>query len=109
MSASDGIYILQTDTDSGPEYRVKYCGAGIDDIYGRFNDETGKYEGDINKIESTFEDAPVFYNVNEAFDYAELMAQNYEYLEEGIALIRDFRSYGYLFEKPDLVDGKNQD
>ncbi len=98
MSASNGIYVLYTEAKEGPEYRVKYCGAGIDDIYGKFNDDTFKYEGDINKIKATFEDAKVFYTLDEAFTYAETLSQDYEYLEEGIALISDFKDYGYVFE-----------
>lgn len=98
MSASDGIYVLHTETEKGPEYRVKYCGAGIDDIYGDFNDDTFKYDGDLNKIKATFEDAKVFLTLDEALEYAEALSHDYEYLEEGISLINDFQHYGFIFE-----------
>ena len=97
MSADNGIYVLFTQSEKGPEYRVAYANA-IDNIYGEFNAELGRYEGNIQTIQEIFKDAPVFYNVNEAMDHAEIMEQEYDYLEDGVALINEFKEYGYIFE-----------
>lgn len=97
MSADNGIYVLYTDTEKGPEYRVAYAGA-INNIYGQFNDETGRYDGDNVSLQSTFKDAPVYYSLNEALDKAETMVYDYEYLEDGICVISDFKDRGFLFE-----------
>ena len=43
MSADNGIYVLFTESEKGPEYRVAYAHA-IDTIYGKFNDVTFRYE-----------------------------------------------------------------
>lgn len=96
MSADNGIYVLLTEGDQGPEYRVAYAHA-IDNIYGNFNPELGRYEGDVQAIQEIFQGAPVFFNVNDAMDYAEGMEQDYDYLEDGVALINEFKEYGYLF------------
>lgn len=96
MSADNGVYILFTDSEKGPEYRVTYTHA-IDNIYGKWNDENAKYDGDIQAIKNTFSDAPVFYTLNEALDKAEEIANDYEWLEDGICVINEFKDYGYLF------------
>ena len=97
MSADNGIYVLFTESEKGPEYRVAYAQA-IDNIYGEFNAELGRYEGDIHAIQEIFKESPVFHNVNEAMDHAEIMEQEYDYLEDGVALINEFKEYGYIFE-----------
>ena len=51
MSADNGIYVLLTETDNGPEYRVVHTSA-IDNIYGKWNTETAKYEGDLTALRS---------------------------------------------------------
>lgn len=96
MSADNGIYILFTETEKGPEYRVAYAHA-IDNIYGKFNDELCRYEGDIQSIVSVFGESDVFHTLNEALDFAEEMEQNNEYLEDGICVISDFKDYGHIF------------
>lgn len=96
MSADNGVYVLLTETDKGPEYRVMYAQA-IDNIYGKFNDELGKYEGDVSAITSTFGEADVFHSLNEALDHAEWIAEDYEFLEDGICVISDFKDLGYIF------------
>ena len=96
MSADNGIYVLLTESSNGPEWRVAYAHA-IDNIYGKYNDELGKYEGDIKAIASVFEDAPIFYSLNEALDKAEEMSYDYEYLEDGICVINEFKDYGHIF------------
>lgn len=97
MSADNGIYVLLTETDEGPEYRVAYTQA-IDNIYGKFNEETHKYDGDLQAIKSVFGETPVFYSLNEALDHAESMEENQEYLEDGICVISEFKDYGYIFK-----------
>lgn len=96
MSADNGIYVLFTESEKGPEYRVAYAHA-IDSIYGKFNDETFRYDGDPTSIHNTFKDAPVFHTINEALDYAEELEQDYSYLEDGICVINEFKEYGHLF------------
>lgn len=97
MSADNGIYVLLTQSEKGPEYRVAYASA-IDNIYGKFNDETRKYEGNLDAIKATFAEATVFYTLNEALDFAEEMEHNTEYLEDGVCIISDFKDYGYIFD-----------
>lgn len=92
MSSDNGIYILET---SGAkfglsEFRVKHC-QGIDNIYGKFNDETFHWDGDDKMIKDYFEDAPVFDNLVDALDKAENLSNNYDYLEYGICVIADFK------------------
>lgn len=101
MSADNGIYILLTETEKGPEYRVAYSQA-IDNIYGKFNQELCRYEGDIPSIVSVFGAANVFYTLDEAHDFAEEMESTYSYLEDGICVIREFKDYGHIFEFNDV-------
>lgn len=96
MSADNGIYVLLTITEKGPEYRVAYAQA-IDNIYGKFNEELCRYEGDIPAIVSVFGEAKVFHILNEALDFAEEMAYDHEYLEDGICVINEFKDYGHIF------------
>ena len=96
MSADNGVYVLLTESDKGPEYRVAYTQA-IDSIYGKFNEETFRYDGDDKFLISTFGESEVFYTLNEALDKAEEIAQDYDYLEDGIAVISDFQDRGFLF------------
>lgn len=97
MSADNGIYVLLTETDKGPEYRVAQCQA-IGNIYGKYNDELGRYEGDIPNIVSVFGEAQVFHSLNEALDFAEEMEYNYDsYLEDGICVISDFKDLSLIF------------
>jgi hypothetical protein len=87
MSADNGIYVLQTFN----EYRVAYH-QGIDNIYGKFDDETFHWEGDDEMIKEYFGSAPVFNNLEEALDLAEELSYTYNYLEYGICLISDFKN-----------------
>ena len=96
MSADNGIYVLYTESAKGPEYRVAYAQA-IDSIYGKFNEETFRYDGNLISIQDTFKSANVFYSLNEALDYAEELEQKYNYLEDGICVINEFKDYGHLF------------
>ena len=88
MSADNGVYILQT---FGSEFRVKHC-QGIDNIYGKFNDETFHWDGDDEMIREYFADAPVFNNLEEALDKAEELSYDIDYLEYGICVISDFKN-----------------
>ena len=49
MSADNGIYVLYTESEKGPEYRVTYAQA-IDSIYGEWNNETARYNGNPDAI-----------------------------------------------------------
>ena len=96
MSADNGIYVLYTEGAKGPEYRVTYA-QGIDSIYGKFNEDTFKWEGDEELMLEIFQGADVYYNLNEALDHAEEMEQEHSYLEDGICVINEFKDYGHLF------------
>lgn len=96
MSLDNGIYVLYTDSEKGPEYRVAEASA-IGNIYGKWNEETGKYEGDLDAIKATFLDKPVFYSINEALDFAEEIERNAEPTEDGVCVINEFKDYGYIF------------
>lgn len=86
MSADNGVYVLQT---YGPEFRVTYAQA-IDNIFGKFNDETLHWDGDDKSIVEYFGQSEVFKTIDEALNKAELLAEEYEYLEDGVCVIREF-------------------
>ena len=96
MSADNGIYVLYTESEKGPEYRVTYAHA-IDTIYGKWNDETARYDGDPVAIKEYFGAAPVFYSLNEALDHAELEDSDQGVTEDGICVINEFKDYGHIF------------
>lgn len=91
MSADNGIYILET---LGPEFRVAYAGA-IDNIYGDFDDVIAHWKGDKEQIKEYFKDAFKFNDLDEAVDKAQEMSDNYDYLEDGICLIKDFETLDF--------------
>lgn len=97
MSADNGIYVLLTESEKGPEYRVTYANA-IDNIYGEWNDKTAKYNGNIQTIKETFGEVPVFHTLNEALDFAEEIENNMDPTEDGICVISEFQSLGYIFD-----------
>ena len=96
MSADNGIYILFTDPEKGPEYRVAYAHS-IANIYGSWNDESAKYEGNLESIKETFAESQVFYTLNEALDYADSLQYDIGDTEDGICVINEFKDYGYIF------------
>jgi hypothetical protein len=96
MSMDNGIYILLTETEGGPEYRVAYATA-IDNIYGEWNADRAKYVGDLSAISSTFSESEVFYTLNEALDKAEEIENDIGYTEDGICVISDFKDYSHIF------------
>lgn len=87
MSADNGVYILQT---KGPEYRVCY-GSAIDNLYEGFNDTTLKWIPNMKEVRDMFCESKVFNELEDAFDYAHEIAKDYEYLEDGVCLIADFK------------------
>lgn len=88
MSSDNGIYVLET---SGPEYRVKHA-LNIDAIYGKFNDDTGHWNGNDEVIKDFFKEAPVFNSLLDAMEEAENQSKDYDYLEYGICVITDFKN-----------------
>ena len=96
MSMDNGIYVLLTETEKGPEYRVTYATA-IDNIYGVWNAERAKYEGDLTAIVSTFSESEVFHTLNEALDKAEEIENDIGQTEDGICVINDFKDYSHIF------------
>lgn len=91
MSADNGIYILQT---KGSEFRVGYHQA-IDNIYGNFSDESFQWQGDPETMVNYFQFDKMFSSLEEALDYAEDLSYNYEYLEDGICVITDFKDWNF--------------
>ena len=91
MSADNGIYILLT---KGPEYRVGYHQA-IDNIYGNFSDESFQWQGDPEMMYHYFHADKMFSNLEEALDCTEEMVYNYDYLEDGICVISDFKDWDF--------------
>jgi len=87
MSADNGIFILET---AGSEFRVVHA-QGIDNIYGKFNDDTLHWDGDDEMIREYFGESNIFHTLEDALDKAEEMSHDYEYLEYGICLINDFK------------------
>lgn len=96
MSMDNGIYVLLTETENGPQYRVAYTTA-IDNIYGEWNADRAKYEGDLTAIVSTFSESEVYYTLNEALDKAEEIEQDIGYTEDGICVISDFKDFSHIF------------
>ena len=96
MSADNGIYVLFTESEKGPEYRVAYAHA-IDSIYGKFNDETFRYEGNLTALQDPFKESAVFYTLNEALDRADEIQYDIGDTEDGICVINEFKDYGYIF------------
>jgi len=97
MSMDNGIYVLYTDSQKGPVYRVSYAHA-IGNIYGTFDEQSCKYPGNPELIREVFGKSQCFHTLNEALDFAEELKQNHDYLEDGICVIYEFKEYGYLFE-----------
>lgn len=87
MSADNGIYVLQT---YGPEFRVAYAQA-VDNIFGKFNDETLHWDGNVEMMKRYFGNSKVYSNLEEALDVAEEMSYDYEYLEDGVCVINEFQ------------------
>jgi len=99
MSADNGIYVLLTETEKGPEYRVAYSHA-IGNIYGDYNHDLGAYEGNVKNIVSVFGEAPIVHTLIEALDFAEDMEHTSEhYLTSGVLLITVFNILSHIFEK----------
>lgn len=91
MSADNGIYILQTE---GPEFRVGHHQA-IDNIYGNFSDESFQWQGDPEMIWNYFHADKMFSTLGEALDYAEELSYTYDYLEDGICVITNFKDWNF--------------
>lgn len=91
MSADNGVYIIET---KGPEYRIAYA-HNIDSIYGAFDDTNGHWKGDPKMIKGTFGKSKVYKIPEEALDKAQEIAYSYEYLEDGVCLITDFKDLDF--------------
>ena len=87
MSSDNGIYVIQT---FGPEFRVAY-GQAIDQIFGKFDNETLRWTGDVKMIQEYFRDSEIYADLESALDKAEEMSYDHEYLEDGICVITDFK------------------
>lgn len=88
MSADNGVYILET---ADNEFRVAYAHA-IDNIYGKFNDDTQQWDCDMNMMVDYFRNSEIFNSYDDALDEAMRLSREYEYLEDGICFITNFRN-----------------
>jgi hypothetical protein len=104
MYGTDGIYVLKT---AGPEYRAAYC-KNIDSIYGTVSDDTGKWNGNPNAMFEFFCDAPVFSREGDAFGYGARLMDKYDFLDDGICVIKDFEDWDFKNELFDKLNTKNQ-
>jgi hypothetical protein len=91
MSADNGIYILETDTDNGREYRVTSAQC-IESIYCDLEDGRGCDVTDSGMIEE-WGDSEVFNTETKALKYAEELANTIDWLEYGICFIRVDRKF----------------
>lgn len=91
MSADNGTYILQT---YGPEFRVVHTQA-IDNIYGTFLEESGRYLPNSKGIVEAFSSSKVFNNIEEAWDFAFDIDEKIGYSEDGTCLITEFQEYAF--------------
>jgi hypothetical protein len=97
MSSDNGVFVLQT---RGPEFRIAYAHA-IDNIYGKFNDTTGHWMGNMDSMIDYFGSSKVYTNLDDAWSDAEGLAYDYEDLEHGLCLISDFKDlkFGEVYTK----------
>ena len=87
MSIDNGIYVLET---GGPEFRIVYAHA-IDNIYGTFDSNSGKWSGDMNRMIDYFGQSVQYNSLDEAMIAAKVLSKQYIELEDGIAIIRNFK------------------
>lgn len=93
MSADNGIYILVTKSNTpgmDNEYRVAYL-FGIDNIYGDFDDVTGKYEPNVEMILNCFNGCHVFHYMDFALESALQLEDIHPNTEYGICVISEFK------------------
>jgi hypothetical protein len=69
---------------------VAYAQA-VDNIFGKFNDETLHWDGNVEMMKRYFGNSKVYSNLEEALDVAEEMSYDYEYLEDGVCVINEFQ------------------
>lgn len=94
MSADNGTYILQTEGDDGPEFRVIHCQA-IDNIYGQFIEHNSSWLPNPDMMIEYFGSARVFDNLEEAWDYADVLDSSETFSEDGSCLITEFSKYHF--------------
>jgi hypothetical protein len=89
MSNVSGVYILKTGSyyPNENEYRVA-AHRFVEDFYKGFDDERKFWKPDWDKIHSVFDSSKVFYREEDARQEAEKVASHYEYLDDGIYLIK---------------------
>lgn len=85
MSLDSGVYILQTTTPNGPEYRVAPAFA-IENVW---NDKTG-----MVSLHEVFGESPPLTDFIPAADIAEAL-DNADPTEHGVLLITDFNHLTY--------------
>lgn len=92
MSADNGIYILQTKDENGVlEYRVAHLGA-IENLY--YSDPSG----DEVYMWLFFRKSPLFYDKNDAYEWAkeiekEILDDDFGIIEYGIVLLEVNKSF----------------
>jgi len=83
-----GVYIFVT---RGPEYRVSYSTC-IYTIYGDFNDLNRNWNPVPDKIVEIFGGSKVFTSKTDALNFANRLAEDIPYLDDGVSIIDDFDS-----------------
>lgn len=85
----EGIVILVTKDVVGKEYRVAPV-SSIDALYGVFDDRTGQWTGDAGVILDNFAECDVYTDEEAAMTYAAQLAEDQDYLDSGVMVLRDF-------------------
>ena len=87
----NGIIILQTQgEEGGPEFRVAYL-EQVDSIYGFWDEEVENWEPDRGIILDMFTESDIYTELENAFDYAQELAADKPYMDNGIMVVTDFK------------------
>lgn len=103
MSSENGIYILKT-FDERITYRVALC-SNIEDIYGKYNEQSERYAPNPEKIVQYFHKAKVFLDIENAIDYAQALDNEMELTDNGVCLISEFSDFSFS-DFGDACDGQ---
>lgn len=94
MPRDNGVYILETKGSKGSEYRLSYV-EDLDDIYKDFDDSNLHWRGNPKVISESFGQSKVYDDLETVWDEALQLAEKYEYLEDGVCVIANFKNQTY--------------
>ena len=89
-----GIYILETKTPTGYEYRIAKA-TDIDRIYAGFSDSTSRYLPNRKAIKEIFGNASKTDDREIAQEFAEIFAKTDPGLTDGLCFLPEFRQYSF--------------